>query len=81
MFLQRTGLGEIAPDAPRESFFERLLRVPAVERGIVDPLYATGERKAWESIKESVGPWVLGVGAALLFVNLYLLREVGRRRT
>lgn len=77
MFLQRTPLGEVTSE---DTFLDRLLRVPVVERGIVDPIYRAGEDKAWTSIKETAGPWVLGIGVGLLFVNLYLAREVGRRR-
>ena len=78
LFRERT-LGETTT-AP--SWFERLLETPAVERAVVTPLYENVERKAIVSIKQRLGPWVIGVGIGLVLVNLYLARGVSyyRRR-
>ncbi len=80
MFVRRTALGDVAPETAGSTFFDRLLATPLVDRGIVTPLYEAGEAKAWTSIKSSIGPWVVGIGAALLFVNLFLVRELHRKR-
>lgn len=79
MFVRRNALGEVTPETTGSTFFDRLLATPIVERGIVAPIYRAGEAKAWDRIKNTVGPWVIGIGVALLFVNLYLVREVSRR--
>ena len=73
------GLGDETGPAS-ETFLERLLRVPAVEHGFVDPIYNEAERRAEVSLKNKIGPWVIGIGAGLLFINLYLARVIAVRR-
>lgn len=79
MLFRERSLGEATTEP---TWFERILETPAVERSIVDPLYVTVERKAVASIKDRLGPWVIGVGIGLVLVNLYLARGVSyyRRR-
>lgn len=46
---------------------------------VLDPLYVELERRAVVSVKQQVGPYVLGAFVGLFAWNLFLARSLGKR--